>query len=176
MQLKISSGAKKGAKIQVPEGIEPVKNIVKLAIFSVLGDKTKRANCLDLFSGSGNLGLEALSLGAEKCTFVDESQESINCIKKNIQKLDYVNKSKIVKSKADQFLNHTPTKYDVVFLDPPYKQTIDNITKKLLNCLNDGGIIIYLHSKDYKYNWGVGVEVKSKKYGRTSVDLVKIIK
>jgi len=173
INLKISSGSKKGTILLVPNGIEPVKNVVKLAIFSMLGDKINGANCLDLFCGSGNLGLEALSLGAKSCTFVDREGECIKCVKENVKKLNFESNSTICNSDIKDFLNSSPpTIYDVVFLDPPYKQTIDNIAKKLINCINESGVIIYLHHKNTNVVFNNLKTLKQRVYGITQVDIM----
>ena len=87
MELRISSGQFKNRKLNVSENIRPVRERVKQAIFSILDDKVENAFVLDLFAGSGNLGLEALSKGASKCIFVDDNFDSVKCLIENTSKI-----------------------------------------------------------------------------------------
>lgn len=172
--LKISLGEKGNKSLIVPENVEPAKNIVKLAIFSMLSERIKDAGCLDLFAGSGNLGFTALSLGAKECTFVDDSKNSINCIKQNSENLDYKDKVVLIEKDIKTFLSEvSATKYDIIFADPPYKLTIDNIAEKLLNCISEEGVVIYLHHKSTRVEFEGFRVYKQKVYGKTKVSVLE---
>ena len=172
--LKISLGEKKDKKLLVPKNIEPVKNIVKLAIFSILGEFIKNSVCLDLFAGSGNLGFTALSLGAKDCTFVENSPEAVDCIRKNALDLGFENKSHIMQERIESFLSSPhKIKYNILFMDPPYKLTIDNNAKKLLNCISGKGVIVYLHHKNTEVKIDGFSVVKQRFYGKTGLSLLK---
>jgi len=172
--LRITQGEKKGSELLVPKDIEPVKNVVKLAVFSMLGEIVKDANCLDLFAGSGNLGFTALSLGAGKCVFVDDTPASIACIKQNSKKLSFENEVTIVENNVENFLSFSlPAKYNIIFLDPPYKLTIDNIAEKLLNCISKEGVIVYLHHKDTEARLRGFCAIDQRVYGKTKVSLLQ---
>ena len=174
MNLKISLGEKKGRKLHVSKNVEPVKNVVKLAVFSMLDDKIVDAKCLDLYAGSGNLGLEALSLGAKECTFVDNNQDCINCIRLNSEKLNFETKAEIIESDVEDFLSSPlSTKYDIAFVDPPYKLTIDNIAQKLLNCISASGVVVYLHHKNTKGYFDGFKVIRERVYGKTGVSLLE---
>jgi len=121
---------------------------VKEALFSILMNKLNDAKVLDLFAGSGALGLESLSRGAETAVFVDKSPQSIKIIKENIDKTGFKEVSKVYKldfEDALKKLNDNSEKFDIIYLDPPYGK---NIVIKTLNCmhkydiLNDDGIIV----------------------------------
>lgn len=173
--MKISLGEKKGFNIKVPNSIEPTKNVVTLAIFSMLRKTVKGAKCLDLFAGSGNLGLNALSLGARECVFVDQESNNINTIKENALKLGFENKAKIIHAKAEKLLASPPnTIYDIIFLDPPYNQTIDNLARNLLNCINEDSVIIYLHHKNVTVNLEGFKTFRQRVYGKTAASLINL--
>jgi len=174
MHLRISQGEKKGGNLFVPNNIKPTKNVVKLAVFSMLGETVRNADCLDLYAGSGALGLSALSLGAKSCTFVDKDISAINLIKQNAKNLNFENRIIAVNTEAEKFLaSSLPTKYDIVFADPPYKLTVDNLAQKLLNCISEKGVIVYLHHRDAKINLE-GLEVfRQRTYGKTGVSILK---
>lgn len=172
MKLVIALGEKKNKGLCVPENTEPTKNVVTLSIFSMLQEKIQNAKCLDLYAGSGDLGFTALSLGAKECTFVDNNPTAIDCIEKNSKNLSFEKSSIITENEADVFLStFSSTKYDVIFLDPPYKLTIDNIAKKLLKCISVNGVLVYLHHKNTKvFLEGFGLS-KQRFYGKTGVSI-----
>ena len=124
--------------------IRPTTDKVRAALFSILGNKVIDANILDLFAGTGSLGLEALSRGASKCTFVDLNIKTI------IENTAFVEKNKIVIKKADTFriLKKSEEAYDLIFADPPYGQYDSNDFFKRIDktFLADKGIIIYEES------------------------------
>lgn len=119
--LRIIGGEWRGRKFQFPqvEHLRPTPDRVRETLFNWLMPTIEGAHCLDLFCGSGALGLEALSRGANRVTFVDTSKKVIQNLKQicdtvNIDKADFYQGS------AEAFLALTPQAYDVVFLDPPY--------------------------------------------------------
>lgn len=149
--------------------IRPSTDKVRAAIFSILGNRVINANILDLFAGSGALGLEALSRGAEKCTFVDLNVKTI------IENTEFVDKSRIIIKKADTFriLKKSEEIYDLIFADPPYGQyDSDNFFKGLnKTLLADNGIIIYEESAKAKMKKKIGYYecFDARKYGDTNI-------
>ena len=128
--MRIIAGAKRGMKLLSPKTqvSRPITDRVKESLFSVLYkyDLPAGKRIADLFSGVGSLGLEAISRGAEFVAFVDQDPKIITTLKKNIEKADFVNKSKVIR--ADAFsVGATVNKqgYDLVFVDPPYARTSD---------------------------------------------------
>tara|TARA_B110000196_G_C21109036_1_gene646729 strand:- start:1034 stop:1594 length:561 start_codon:yes stop_codon:yes gene_type:complete len=154
--MRIISGNYKGAKLLIPVGksTRPLKDLVKESIFNSLTHSNnllfnfEKTNILDLFSGSGSFGLECLSRGAKKVTFVENNPNALKVLQKNIDKLKLQNKSLIIENDVSNFIaNLQPIneKIDLLFLDPPFKDK--NILKtenfsKFRNILNDKGIII----------------------------------
>ena len=151
-ELRITSGTAKNKKLKVPliEGFRSVQEVAKQAVFSILVDKVKGAQCLDLFAGSGNLGLEALSRGAEHCVFVDDSYESVKAIAENAKNCGFEGKYEVVRSNSVKFTSKSAengTTFDLVFLDPFYTD-ISHIflMKNLEKILKERGILIFFHS------------------------------
>ncbi len=146
--LRITSGTAKNKRLKVPnfENFRAVQEIAKLAIFSILAEKVIDARCLDLFAGSGNLGLEALSRGASWCDFIDEHYDSIAAIRANIEFCGFNDKAADFRQEAVKFVGNTNNKYDIVFLDPFYED-ISHVflMENLEQVLNDEGIIVFLH-------------------------------
>lgn len=122
-QLRIIGGEWRGRKLRFPDApnLRPTPDRVRETIFNWLSPTINGARCLDLFAGSGALGLEALSRGAATSTFVDSHHKAIESLKDHVDLLHAHEKAKLFQMDAIKFLNSSPSKYDVVFLDPPYQ-------------------------------------------------------
>tara|TARA_B100001939_G_scaffold121552_1_gene105342 strand:+ start:171 stop:731 length:561 start_codon:yes stop_codon:yes gene_type:complete len=161
--MRVIAGKLKGKKILLPKDnlTRPLRDLVKESIFNLLEHSNKlnisttNANVLDLFSGSGSFGLEIISRGAEKVTFVENYSPAYEILSKNIINLQCQNKTEIINSNCFDYidkLNKEEMKFDLIFLDPPFKEKkinnlIENIkNKELLN--KDGIIILHRHKKD----------------------------
>lgn len=124
--MRIISGLARGTKLYTLEGenTRPTLDRVKEPLFSIIQNNIKNAVVLDLFAGSGALGLEALSRGAQKAIFCDKSYDAIEIIKKNINKTHLEEKSEILCMDYKKCLKNTNERFDLIFIDPPYKQDI----------------------------------------------------
>lgn len=151
--LRITSGLAKGKKLVLPNNqkVTAVKEVVKLAIFSILGDKIVGAKCLDLYAGSGNLGIEALSRGAESCDFVDEAKSAVEAIEKNLRICGLAKKANTAREDALKYLSNASATYDIIFADP-YYATINHkyLIKLGLEHLNPNGVFFLLTSSNQK--------------------------
>ncbi|MFW6006042.1 MAG: 16S rRNA (guanine(966)-N(2))-methyltransferase RsmD [Candidatus Bipolaricaulota bacterium] len=162
--MKIISGEKKGYKIYGPgpEEIRPMRHSVRKALFDILQNVVEDSRFLDLFAGTGSVGLEALSQGARHATFVDTLAESVKLIGKSVEKLGYQEVTTLyemeVSAAIDKFKSRD-RRFDIIFIGPPYEE---GLTKQTL---------IQLKSTKVIRQWGiVGVEVFFKtdlqeKYG-----------
>ena len=118
--MRIIAGKAGRTAIKVPSAVaRPTTDFVRQAVFSILGEKVEGAKVLDLFAGSGALGLEALSRGAATCTFVDEHRQATQIIGENLAKAK-LNGGHAVKSEVNLFLKRDAGTYDLIFADPPY--------------------------------------------------------
>lgn len=149
MNLHVSTGKYKNSILKVPKCARPVKNIVKQSLFNYLENLglLKDSSVLDLYSGSGNLGIESLSRGAKNCTFVDNDFEAIKFITENVQKLNLQN-SQIINRDSLKFIGETESQFDLVFADPPYTDHIKHLLKTVHYTLVPGGVFVYMHSKN----------------------------
>ncbi|HEY6111111.1 MAG TPA: 16S rRNA (guanine(966)-N(2))-methyltransferase RsmD [Chthoniobacterales bacterium] len=149
--MRVVAGSAGGIQLEVPKcGVRPTMDRVKAAIFSSLGDKIIGAHVLDLFAGSGALGIEALSRGAASALFVEQDRQSTTAIENNLAKTRL--NGRIRRQDAFNFLGqfNSPLKFDLVFADPPYEQTKsgEHFTEKLLNeknlpqLLAPGGVFV----------------------------------
>ena len=121
--MRVIAGSYKGRRLQAPPGLatRPTSDRVREALFSILGDRVQDARVLDLFAGSGALGIEALSRGAREATFVDNAAPAIRALEGNLRDLDAA--ATVVRAEARRFLggaSRSARQYDLVFLDPPY--------------------------------------------------------
>ena len=169
--MRIISGKYKGKNLESfnIDGTRPTMDRVKESLFSIIQGIIKDSVCLDLFAGSGSLGLEALSNGAKECYFVDKNIEVIKVLKRN---LSDINNAFIINSSFETFLKTTNKKFDLIFLDPPYKLNLINKSIDLIlenDLLNDNGIIVCEYETEDiidKLNL-----VKEKKYGSKYVKI-----
>lgn len=135
--MKIISGKLKGREIKGYniDGTRPTMSRVKESMFAIIQNDIKDSVCLDLFAGSGNLGIEAISNGASKCYFVDNNRIAISTIKFNIENLKINDKCEVIFSdylKALEKFKEQKIKFNIVFLDPPYA---DDVINDILNFL-----------------------------------------
>lgn len=154
--LRITTGTAKNRRLNTPniEGYRGVQEIVKQAVFSILGEEIKNKACLDLFAGSGNVGLEALSRGAASCDFVDEHPEAVRVIEENAIKCGFdENQVQIIRNHAVKFVGNTENKYDIIFLDPFYHDTSHIfLMKNIEEILNKNGTVVFFHGEQLDIN------------------------
>lgn len=181
--MRIITGDYRGRKLETPIGndVRPTTDKVKEAIFNIIQQEIYGAVCADLFAGTGNLGLEALSRGAKMCYFCDNSRESLNLIKTNVKKCGAQDKSVILAGDFSKGLARISEKVDIFFLDPPYSEglyekCLDTIES--LDLLSDDGIIIAEHGiRDYVPEKIGNLEiVKERKYGKIMVTIYSYAK
>lgn len=125
--MRVISGSARGLKLKAPEGMNtrPTTDRIKESLFNIIASELYDISFLDLFSGSGGIGIEALSRGAESAVFVDSSRESIDIIKDNIKRAKFDERSTVLKSDALSALNqlgNKGSKFDIIFMDPPYSK------------------------------------------------------
>jgi 16S rRNA (guanine966-N2)-methyltransferase len=144
--MRIVSGSSKGARIYAPRGRDtrPTSDRVREAAFAIVGSVEGLA-VLDLFAGSGALGLEALSRGAAGVVFVESDPAALEAIEKNLAKLR-LEGARVVRSDAVKYLATSPERYDVVFLDPPYEMVESlrmPLAEHLPRVLAEGGLVVF---------------------------------
>jgi 16S rRNA (guanine966-N2)-methyltransferase len=174
ISVRIISGEHKGRILSSVKktGIRPSSDKVKGSIFNVLKDEVEGKRVLDLFAGSGSLGIEALSRGASFVTFVDSSSQSIKMIKRNLNSLNLGKRSDMLRKDCLKVLSNLKGKFGIIFADPPYlkgfaQQVIDSVVKYGL--LDNDGILVLEHHKketlecpDQKLSY-----IKAKRFGDT---------
>lgn len=175
--MKVLRGAFKNRTLRVPSGIRPMSLRVKKSLCDSVKERIERSKVLDLFSGSGSLGIEALSMGALEVTFVDNKRECVEAIRYNLTRLKIGAKGKVILKdvcKSIKDLHERRKQFDLIFLDPPYTQ---GLSRKTLQTIDEYDILsprgLVLVSCFYKDERGVDYTnlsfVYSKKYGQTLI-------
>jgi 16S rRNA (guanine966-N2)-methyltransferase len=123
--MRVIAGSARGTRLgRVPAGVRPVSDRVREGLFSSLGDRLEGARVLDLYAGTGALGIEALSRGAEEVVFVDRSPDAVTAVRDNLARTGFGNRAAVRRSDVGRFLEREvagPEGFDLVFLDPPYE-------------------------------------------------------
>jgi len=175
--MRIISGSARGIPLRVPShDVRPTMEMVRGAIFSALGERVADAKVLDLFSGSGAFGIEALSRGAATATFVDDHPKAIVAIKANLEKTRL--EASVVRSDVFRFLERTDQIFDLIFADPPYSKRPKDpdlaaeliASPALKNHLAAGSLLILEKTSGdlplENHGWSV---LRDKTYGSTRV-------
>ena len=169
--MRVITGKARGVQLKTPEGMQtrPTADRVKEALFSIINFDLPGAKVLDLFGGTGQLGIEALSRGAASAVFVDAREESCRLIRENLKRTKLEKDAKVIRSDYMDYLNRCREQYNIIFLDPPYAEVfLENSIKRIteIDILQSDGIIVaerplgkelpwefegYTRSKDYKY-------------------------
>lgn len=176
--MRIIAGKLKGRRLSSPRDntIRPTTDKVKEAIFNMLQPYTEDAVVIDLFSGTGNLGLEAISRGASRCYFCDRSRESISLIRENIKHCRAEDQGVLLAGDYADNLGRIREKADIILLDPPYqKDLLENCIRKIseLDLLQDDGVIAAERGarEELKEEIGQYVMFKEKRYGTIRISL-----
>ena len=169
--MRVIAGKAKGIQLNTPEGMltRPTTDRVKEALFSIIQFELPGARVLDLFGGTGQLGIEALSRGASGAVFVDSRREACRLIQSNLKKTHFEALGRVEQSDYLDYLNRCRDSFQIILLDPPYAEVfLENAIKKIteIDILQSGGIIVaerplgkelpwefdgYSRSRDYKY-------------------------
>ena len=173
--MRIIAGNRRGHKLVEIEGdsIRPTTDRVKESVFNLIQGYVLDANVLDLFAGSGALGLEALSRGAKFAVFTDKAKSSCDVVKSNVESLKFGDVCKVINTDYESFFARSKEKFDIIFLDPPYNKgfiepVLSDIAKN--ERLTDSGIVVLESYESDMHDEIDGLTViKQKKYGRSYV-------
>ncbi len=141
--MRVIAGSARRIQLRTPEGMgtRPTQDRIKETLFNMLQSDLADCRFLDVFSGSGGIGIEALSRGAEYVVFIENNREALECIKENLKKTRFEKQADVIASDylaALQTLNHRKDCFDIVFMDPPYRMDYE---KKVLEYLKDSSLI-----------------------------------
>ena len=169
--MRVISGKARGKVLKTPDGAltRPTSDRVKEAMFSIIQFDLPGAKVLDLFGGTGQLGIEAISRDASRAVFVDEREDACKLIRENLKRTGFESFASVIRSDYLSYLKNCRDKFDIIFLDPPYAEVfLENAIKMIteIDILQTNGIIVaerpvgkdlsgdfsgYKRSRDYKY-------------------------
>ena len=178
--MRVISGLARGRRLKELEGMDtrPTTDKVKESIFNVIQFDIPGRRVLDLFAGTGQLGIEALSRGAEHCTFVEQSRYAQGVVRENIKVCNLQDSARLVPGESIAFLNSCKEQFDVIFLDPPYQsdlleRSLEAITR--FDILREHGIIVcesaldkVLPALEAPYEWG-----REYRYGKIKLTVCR---
>ena len=189
MSTRISGGKDRGRRLQLPRGrLRPTTERVRAAVFSILGDRVEGATVLDLYSGTGAMGLEALSRGALRADMVERDGRACSTIEANIRSLQYGDRASVVRARVESVVGSPANRdgwaesgrdggaYELVFIDPPYD---DDPWGAILNGLSEGpmlsrgAVVVAEHHTDLRLadSYGRLVRTSTRRYGDSSISM-----
>ncbi|MCM1438173.1 MAG: 16S rRNA (guanine(966)-N(2))-methyltransferase RsmD [Roseburia sp.] len=170
--MRIIAGKHRGRKLADFKGLDirPTSDRVKESLFNILAQRVAGAHVLDLFCGSGNLGLESFSRGADFILFNDLSKDSLAVLKKNIAAVGAQKSSKITNLDYLACLSSAAEKYDIIFIDPPYAKEFGVPALEIIaarKLLNEGGVAVYERDRAFSGEIAGLEKFDERKYGKT---------
>ena len=178
--MRVITGKARGTVLKTPDGMitRPTSDRVKEALFSIVQFELPAARVLDLFGGTGQLGIEALSRGAKSAVFVDEREDACRLIRENLKRTKMENLCRVIRSDYSAYLRSCRDKFDIIFLDPPYVEVfLENSIKIIteIDILQTGGIIVTERPAGKEISWHFSGLKRSKdyKYGNTILTIYR---
>jgi len=177
--MRIISGIARGTRLATIGGekTRPTSDRVKESMFAMVHFDLPGSNILDLFAGSGQLGLEALSRGGARATFVDNSSECTSIIKENAGKARLFDRCVVCTADYASFISGCREKFDIIILDPPYGELVHMALETVFaaNILADGGMIVVESEEDLRIAHLSYTVRRSKRYGRAFITVLDMI-
>jgi 16S rRNA (guanine966-N2)-methyltransferase len=176
-KLRVSGGEARGRRLKAPKNIRPTQGMVKQAIFNMVGPDIEGAHVLDLFSGSGALGIEALSRGAAGVTFVDQQARGLAILRQNLDVLGFKDRARLVRSDVVRWLEASADAVrsaDFVFLDPPYEDVVLDRALQALDREVGDAVVLAEHSRRQELPALHRLHVdRERRYGDTIVTVLR---
>lgn len=179
--MRVISGQAKGRPLKAVPGqtTRPTTDKVKEALFSMIGPYFDGENVLDLFAGTGGLGIEALSRGAGRCVFIDANPRSVDIVKRNLEATGMTDRAEVFRNdarKAIKLLEKREIRFDLIFLDPPYvMKDCDELLTDLAarGLIAEDAIAVVEHTSDFKYEDRIGAFAlrRHATYGETALSI-----
>ena len=168
--MRVITGSARGVRLKTPEGMEtrPTTERVKEALFSAIQFEIEGRSVLDLFAGSGQLGIEALSRGASRAVFVDNAKASVQLVRENLQKTKLMERAQVVQTDYLSYLQRCRERFGLIFLDPPYAEKhLENALAAIyeFDILLSGGIIVTERPKGKSLDAEYAGYTRSRDYG-----------
>jgi 16S rRNA (guanine966-N2)-methyltransferase len=177
-KLRVSGGEARGRRLKTPKNIRPTQGMVKQAIFNMVGPDIEGATVLDLFAGSGALGIEALSRGAAGVTFVDQQPRGLAILRQNLDVLGFKDRAHVVRGDVVRWLEASPDRVrsaDFVFLDPPYEDVVLDRALQALDREVGDAVVLAEHSRRRALPSLQRLRIdRQRRYGDTIVTVLRL--
>ena len=178
--MRVITGKARGVVLNTPDGAltRPTSDRVKEALFSIIQFELPGASVLDLFGGTGQLGIEAISRGAKNAVFVDAREDACRLIKENLRRARFEKEGRVIRSDYLDYLKRSREKFNIILLDPPYaEEFLENSLKMIteIDILESGGIIVAERPMGKELPWDFTGFTRSRdyKYGKTLLTLYR---
>ena len=175
--LRVSGGEARGRRLKAPKNIRPTQGLVKQAMFNIVGPSIEGADVLDLFAGSGAIGIEALSRGAARVTFVDREPRGLAILRQNLEVLGLKERSHVVRGDVVHWLEAAKEEVEragFIFLDPPYDDVVLDRALKALDASAATATVVAEHSRRQELPELKRLEVdRQRRYGDTVVTVFR---
>jgi 16S rRNA (guanine(966)-N(2))-methyltransferase RsmD len=176
--MRVITGSAKGRKLATPPGLKtrPTSAIVKESVFSAIQFEVEGAAVLDLFAGSGQMGIEALSRGARSCVFVENAKAVLTVIGDNLGHTGFAGKSRLVCGDALSYVQNAGGPFDIAFLDPPYQKSgMEKLLPALGRIMSESGMIICETESGVTLPEKAGELAKYReyRYGKTKITIYR---
>jgi len=176
-KLRVSGGEARGRRLKAPKNIRPTQGMVKQAIFNMVGARIEGARVLDLFAGSGALGIEALLLGAASVTFVDQQQRGLAILRQNLDALGFKERARLIRGDVVRWLEASPDAVraaDLIFLDPPYEDVVLDRALLALDRETGSATVLAEHSRRQELPALSRLQLdRQRRYGDTMVTVYR---
>ena len=178
--MRVIAGSAGGIKLKSIKSrqVRPTLDRVKEALFNMLSQSILDSVFLDLYSGFGGIGIEALSRGAKKVDFVEENRKFSSIIERNLEKTNLINYGEIHCEDVYDFLQKVSGQYDIIFMDPPYKKGYVKKTVSIIlenKILKPGGLIVIETASDEKIDLSRNFQmIRERKYGSSQIYIYKL--
>jgi 16S rRNA (guanine966-N2)-methyltransferase len=177
-KLRVSGGEARGRRLKAPKNIRPTQGIVKQALFNIVGPDIDGAVVLDLFAGSGAIGIEALSRGAATVWFVDQQARGLAILRQNLDALGFKDRAHVVRGDVVRWLEASPNAIksaDFVFLDPPYEDVVLDRALKVLDRQLVSATVLAEHSRRQQLPALERLRIhRERRYGDTMVTVLAV--
>lgn len=178
--MRVITGSARGVTLKAPKGMDtrPTMDQVKEGIFSAIQFEVEGRRALDLFAGSGQLGIEALSRGAAEAVFVDARRDACQVVRENLEKTRLLPRAQVVQSDYLSYLSACRRRFDLIFLDPPYAEVfLENALQRIseIDILSDSGIIICEKpsEKALRHDFSGLTHYRDYRYGKAAVTIYR---
>ncbi|HXC77346.1 MAG TPA: 16S rRNA (guanine(966)-N(2))-methyltransferase RsmD [Candidatus Acidoferrum sp.] len=176
-KLRVAGGEARGRRLKTPKGIRPTQGMVKEAMFNLVGPAIGGERVVDLFAGSGAIGIEALSRGAAGVTFVDREPRGLAILRQNLEVLDLKSRAEVVRADVVRWLEGSPEALNgaaFVFMDPPYEDPILDRAIKAIDRGISSAMVVVEHSRRQELPQLTRMRVdRQRRYGDTMVSVLR---